>query len=115
MIGLGTLFILVAGWAWAIRNRPEKPRLLLRLLIWIIPLPYLAIQLGWIVAEVGRQPWIVYGIMRTRDAVSPVAAGEVGLTLTMFVVVYSGLGLVYFYLLRRFAIQGPQPAEVPAE
>ena len=51
---------------------------------------------------------------RTSDAASPVAAGEVGLTLTLFVVVYSALGLVYLYLLRRFAVQGPEPGPANA-
>lgn len=107
MIGLGTLFILLGAWAYIKRARPEESPLLLKLLMWVIPLPYIALQLGWIVAEVGRQPWIVYGLMRTTDAVSPVNPGEVALTLTLFVGVYLVLGIVAIYLLRRTALKGP--------
>ena len=51
----------------------EQPRFL-RVFLWLIPLPYIATEAGWVLAEVGRQPWIVYGLMRTADAASPVAA-----------------------------------------
>jgi cytochrome d ubiquinol oxidase subunit I len=62
------------------------------------------------VTEVGRQPWIVYGLMRTSDAVSPIAASQVGVTLAGFILVYSLLGAVAFYLIAKFARQGPAPA-----
>jgi cytochrome bd-type quinol oxidase subunit 1 len=65
--------------------------------------------------EVGRQPWIVYGLMRTRDAVSPIAASQVGVTLTAFILVYSLLGAVAFYLMAKFARQGPEPAPATAD
>lgn len=72
----------------------------------MIPLPYLANQLGWTIAEVGRQPWIVYGMMRTKDAASPIAASQVGISLAAFFLVYSLLGAVDFYLLWKFARLG---------
>jgi cytochrome d ubiquinol oxidase subunit I len=59
------------------------------------------------VAEVGRQPWIVYGLMKTADAVSPVAASQVGTSLVAFVLVYSLLGLAAFLLMARAARKGP--------
>ena len=65
---------------------------------------------GWTVAEVGRQPWIVYGMMRTSDAVSPVPASSVGLSLLAFIVVYTVLGVIDIYLLRKYAIKGPEAA-----
>ena len=84
--------------------------MLLRILPWAIALPYLANELGWTIAELGRQPWIVYGIMRTSDAVSIVPAGQVMATLVGFVLLYGLLGAVDFYLLFKFARKGPAPA-----
>ena len=66
MVGLGFLFLLLAFFAWRWQDSIESRDRFLRFLIWVIPLPYLAQLLGWTVAEVGRQPWIVYGIMKTR-------------------------------------------------
>lgn len=111
MVGLGFLFPLLAIWAWWRRFVPESGRFLLWLLPWCIPLPYLAIQAGWIVTELGRQPWIVHGIMRTRDAVSPLQPSQVIVSLAAFVVVYSILGIVNFTLLARFAVRGPEPLD----
>jgi cytochrome d ubiquinol oxidase subunit I len=113
MVALGGVFILVAAWAWWRRKEPEGSPRLLKALPWLIPLPYLALQLGWAVAEVGRQPWIVYGLMRTEDAASPVAASQVATTLIGFVVVYGLLGLAAFYLIFKYARRGPvgEPGE----
>jgi cytochrome d ubiquinol oxidase subunit I len=72
----------------------------------MIPLPYLANQLGWTIAEVGRQPWIVYGMMRTKDAASPLAVSQVATSLVAFILVYSLLGIVDFYLLWKYARLG---------
>jgi cytochrome d ubiquinol oxidase subunit I len=95
--------------AWFKRNNLENSPWLLRLLIVMIPLPYLAAELGWIVAEVGRQPWIVYGVMKTAEAVSPIASQQVGISLAAFIVVYTLLGLACFSLMVKFANQGPDP------
>ncbi len=107
MVGLGTLFIVLAVLAWVWRDKLQDRRWLLKVLLWSIPLPYIALQAGWIVAEVGRQPWIVYGLMRTSDAVSPVAASQVAVSLLAFIVVYTLLGVADIYLLRKYAIKGP--------
>ncbi|MCK5783099.1 MAG: cytochrome ubiquinol oxidase subunit I, partial [Desulfobacterales bacterium] len=82
--------------------------LYLKVMLFAIPLPYLAMQLGWIVAEVGRQPWIVYGIMKTKDAVSPVASIQVFTSLVAFVLIYGLLGAVGFYLIFKEAKRGPR-------
>ncbi len=110
MVGLAFVFIALSAWAVIRRHAPTDSPLLLRLLPWAIPLPYLANELGWTVAEVGRQPWIVYGIMRTSDAVSPVATSQVAISVVAFVVVYTLLGLADFYLLFKYARKGPKPA-----
>jgi len=83
-------------------------------MLYAIPLPYIALQAGWIVTEVGRQPWIVYGLMKTRDAVSPIAASQVGVSLGAFILVYSLLGAAAFYLMIRYARLGPQPLPAAA-
>lgn len=75
---------------------------------WTIPLPYLALQFGWIVAEVGRQPWIVYNVMRTSEAVSPITTGQVGFSLVALTLLYLVLGAVDITLLYKYARKGPQ-------
>jgi len=109
MVGLGFLFALVSILTWLRRNKLEQSPTLLRLLIWMIPLPYLAAAFGWVVTEVGRQPWIVYGVMKTADAVSPIATYQVAISLAAFIVVYSLLGIACFYLIIKHARRGPQP------
>ncbi|MCA1905859.1 MAG: cytochrome ubiquinol oxidase subunit I [Desulfarculus sp.] len=111
MVGLGALFILVAIWAFLKRKDPQSSPKLLKLLPWLIPLPYLALEAGWLVAEVGRQPWIVWGMMRTADAVSPVAVSQVATTLVAFILIYGLLGAAAFWLIFRNARKGPAPVK----
>jgi cytochrome d ubiquinol oxidase subunit I len=111
MVGLGTLFILIGAFAvWKRKTIQDYPWFL-KILPWLIPLPYIAIQAGWIVAEVGRQPWIVYGLMRTSDAVSPVTTGQVGVSLVALTLLYTLLGIVGFWIIIRYARKGPKPAD----
>lgn len=112
MVGLGFLFPALAAWVWIRRKTPESSPTLLRILPWVIPLPYIAIQLGWIVAEVGRQPWIVNGIMRTEDAVSAgISLGQVGFSLVLFGLIYGLLVAVDVYLLMYHGRKGPKSSE----
>jgi cytochrome d ubiquinol oxidase subunit I len=110
MVALGFLFVLLTVVGWFKRKNLENSPGYLKLMLYAIPLPYLALEAGWMVAEVGRQPWIVYGLMRTSDAVSPIAASQVWVSLAAFILVYSLLGAVAFYLIAKFAKQGPEPA-----
>ncbi len=110
MVGLGFFFAFVSLWAWVKRSEPDANPALLRLLLYSIPLPYIAIEAGWVVAEVGRQPWIVYGLMKTSDAVSTLATSQVTISLAAFVIVYTILGIIDFYLLAKYARKGPHPA-----
>ncbi len=112
MVGLGCLFPLLAifGWIWR-KKLTDHPRFL-RIMLYAIPLPYIAIEMGWMLTEVGRQPWIVYGIMKTSDAVSPIAGSQVLVTLIAFIVLYSVLGIVDFLLLARLARKGPAGVEL---
>lgn len=111
MVALGLIFIALALAATWQRKRVDISPGLLRGLIWNVPLPYISIMLGWSVAEIGRQPWIVYGLMRTSDAVSPVPASSVSFSLWGFIIVYSILGVLDIYLLRKYAIKGPDAQE----
>jgi cytochrome d ubiquinol oxidase subunit I len=100
MVGLGTLMILLAlAGLWLRRGgRIYRSRLFLRGVLLMGPSGLIALLAGWLTTEIGRQPWIIYGVMRTADAVSPVPADQVGLTLALFVVVYLlvfGAGTVY--------------------
>ncbi|MGA2107471.1 MAG: cytochrome ubiquinol oxidase subunit I [Syntrophorhabdales bacterium] len=111
MVGFGGVLLVVAIGAWFRRNRIESSPLLLKVLLWAIPLPYLVSLLGWTVAEVGRQPWIVYGLMRTTRAVSPVASSQVAISLTGFVVVYALIGIIAFWLMAQAVRKGPGAAD----
>lgn len=115
MVGLGMLFIVLGVLAWVWRNKIETKRTLLRILLYTIPLPYIAINAGWAVAEVGRQPWIIWQIMRTDQGHSlGVDATQVGITLAAVIIVYTMLGLIDFYLLRKYATKGPAKLSTPA-
>ncbi|NPB09889.1 MAG: cytochrome ubiquinol oxidase subunit I [Thermodesulfobacteria bacterium] len=109
MVGLGFLFAALSVLVFLSRDNPGRFPWLLRILPWVIPLPYLACEFGWMVAEVGRQPWIVYGLMKTYEAVSPISPLQVGISLLAFILFYTLLGLVDFYLLFKFARKGPEP------
>lgn len=104
----GAIFFLLSLWATWKRKDPGKA--LLKCLIWNIPLPYIAIMLGWCVAEIGRQPWIVYDMLRTSHAASPIPSSSVLLSIITFTIIYSVLGALDIYLLGRTAGKGPAPA-----
>ena len=107
MVGLGTLFILLTIVGWFKRNRLIESPNYLKIMLLSIPLPYIAIEIGWVLAEVGRQPWIVYGLMKTSDAASPIATSQVLFSLIAFILLYSFLGAVGFYLIVINAKKGP--------
>ncbi|MEJ2183108.1 MAG: cytochrome ubiquinol oxidase subunit I [Nitrospirota bacterium] len=111
MLGLGLLFIALTLFAFIYSRREglESRRTLLRVMLYALPLPYLASELGWIVAEMGRQPWVVYGLLRTSDGVSAsVASSQVAFSLAGFTLVYGLLGALDVYLLAKFARKGPE-------
>ncbi|MBC8214473.1 MAG: cytochrome ubiquinol oxidase subunit I [Candidatus Marinimicrobia bacterium] len=117
MVGLGTFFIaLMALATFKLKGgKLYKTNWLLKVLVWSTPLPLLAIELGWIAAEVGRQPWIVYNVMRTEDAVSTiVSSGEIIFSIVMFSLIYLLLGGAYLFFLIKEVKKGPElnPKEV---
>ena len=114
MITLGTIFILVMGWAnwqrW--RGRLESSTGLLWVLMLAFPFPYIATTLGWLTAELGRQPWLIYGLFRTNAGYSKVvSAGDTIFTLIGFVGLYFILGLLFLYLVGREIYHGPDTAD----
>ena len=112
MVGLGVLMVAAAWWGlvkWR-RGTLFASRWYLRSWIWMMPSGFIALLAGWWVAEVGRQPWVVYGLLRTADAASDVPAGSVLASLIVYVVVYVVLfGFVGWYLLQMLR-QGPVKA-----
>ncbi|MDA8433600.1 MAG: cytochrome ubiquinol oxidase subunit I [Nitrospiraceae bacterium] len=110
MIISGVLFVLLTIIAFfASRGDTLDSRTtLLTIMLYALPLPYLAAQFGWIVAEVGRQPWIVYGVLKTSDAVSKaVSPAQVWASLIGFTFLYGFLAVVDIYLLTKTAKKGP--------
>jgi cytochrome d ubiquinol oxidase subunit I len=119
MIILGVLLAVVAAAALAFRGRLLSSRPALWTLVGLIPLPYLALIAGWLVREVGRQPWAIYGVQRTGEAGSPTGAATVLTSLVLFTAVYLALAVVDYRLIAKTARQGPRdgvfgpPAEEP--
>ena len=109
MVALGSYFILVTILGLILRNKLLEYPLYLKLMMFSVPLPYLAIEFGWLLAEVGRQPWLVYGIMKTSAGVSPIDIVQVATSLVAFVLVYALLGAVGYYLIIKKAVKGPEP------
>jgi len=112
MVGLGTIFIAIMALAafllW--RDKLHESRWLLWLLMLSVPLPYIANTAGWMTAELGRQPWLIYGLMRTARGVSPmVGAGNVWFTLLGFMGMYTVLAMLWLFLIYRQIELGPEP------
>ncbi|MFC2029110.1 cytochrome ubiquinol oxidase subunit I [Chloroflexota bacterium] len=95
-----------------LRKQEDRYSWFLKLLVWMIPLPYVANSSGWLLAEVGRQPWIVQGLMLTRDGVSiVVSAGMVLVSLLAFTLMYGALLAADIFLLSKFVRKGVEPEE----
>jgi cytochrome d ubiquinol oxidase subunit I len=110
MVGIGMILFamsIIGGYLrW--RRHLFTQRWFLIALVMASPLSFIAIISGWIVTEAGRQPWVVYGVMRTAEAASPLVAANVGLTAILFTIVYAFLlaGFLWFFL--RTIVQGPE-------
>lgn len=123
MIGLGTYFVAISllGLALLRGGRIFRMRWLLWVFVFTVIGPYLANEAGWVAAEVGRQPWVVYGLLRTADAVSPNVAGDQVLgSIVLFSLVYLGLGAIWLFVMNEKIQHGPgggetHPSKVEAE
>jgi cytochrome d ubiquinol oxidase subunit I len=115
MVGLGTIFIAVTVLAafllW--RGKLYDSPAMLWILMVCVPLPYIANTAGWMTAELGRQPWLIYGLMRTAHGASPqVHAGNAWFTLIGFMGLYTVLGILWLFLVYREIEDGPESEEV---
>lgn len=109
MVAIGFLYLFIMGWAallWK-RKRLFGSRPFLWALVAIQPLGFIATEAGWIVTEVGRQPWVVYGLIRTSSAVSPIPAGNVLWSLSLFLFFFALIGASYFYYVLTTMRRGP--------
>ncbi len=109
MVGFGFLMLVLfsAALLYSLKgNFAEKPGLL-RAALWMLPLPWLSCELGWFVAEYGRQPWTIYGVLPTHMSVSTLSVGSLYGSLAGFIGFYTLLLIVEMYLMVRFAKQGP--------
>ncbi|WP_322051629.1 cytochrome ubiquinol oxidase subunit I [Paraburkholderia bannensis] len=120
MAGIGFLFMVLAFWTlYALsQSRGHLEKLLAQrklLLAWVlaIPLPYIAVECGWIVREVGRQPWVVYGLLRTEHAASAIPAGEITGSMIMFAAFFVILISSFFVFARRWLRRGPDLTLMP--
>ena len=109
MVGLGMLFlfIFVTSFYFLIRRRLSKHRWLLKLALFSIPLPWVAIETGWVVAEYGRQPWTISGVLPTHLSASTLQVGDLYFSLAGFMGFYTLLLVVELYLMFKYARLGP--------
>ena len=115
MVGAGMVMLALAawsGWLWCQRRTLAEHTWLLRALVATGPLGFVAIEAGWVVTEVGRQPWIIYGVMRTEDAVTPMPWLVV--PFVTFTVLYFFLAVIVCFLLRRQFLETPGPVTEPS-
>lgn len=117
MAGLGTIFILLMMIAaFLLKNgRLYTARPMLWILMFAFPFPYIATTAGWMSAELGRQPWLVYGLQRTSQGVSPyVQGGDIAFTTLGFIGMYFVMGVLFLYLISRELARGPVATMGPA-
>ena len=112
MVGLGLLFIFMFTFAFWISatQRFDRYRWFLRLCLYALPLPWISTELGWVVAEVGRQPWVIEGVLPTQLAASSISGLQVLGSLLGFVLFYSILAVVDAFLMHRYILMGPDEA-----
>jgi cytochrome d ubiquinol oxidase subunit I len=109
MVALGLLMLafFVLATIFSVRDDVQHQRWFLRLAPWMIPVPWIACEMGWITAEIGRQPWTVYGLLPTWMSASTHSVGYMVFSLTGFVLLYSSFIAVEMYLMVKFIRQGP--------
>lgn len=120
MVGLGTIFVAIMSLAlvllWRERLFTKKWKWCLWIVLFSAPFPYIATTAGWMTAELGRQPWLVYGIFRTSAGTSPlVHSGNALFTLIGFLGMYFLLGLLFLFLFSETVTRGPKPVDGPED
>ncbi len=109
MVAIGLIFLFVMVWGAALwqKGRLYANRRFLWTLLVVHPLGFIATELGWITTEVGRQPWLVYNLMRTADGISPIPAGNVIWSLSLFLIIFVVILASYFYYILKTLRRGP--------
>ncbi|GAB7129618.1 cytochrome ubiquinol oxidase subunit I [Silvimonas sp. JCM 19000] len=109
MVGLGFLFLFIfaASFYFLARRNLAPQRWLLRLIVWSIPLPWVAIETGWFVAEYGRQPWTISGILPTHLSASALDASQLHFSMWGLLAIYSGLFVIEMFLMLKYIRLGP--------
>jgi cytochrome d ubiquinol oxidase subunit I len=109
MVALGFAFLLMFGFAlfYSVKGNFIEKKWLLRWALWFIPMPWVAAELGWVVAEYGRQPWSIYGVLPTHLSVSNISVSNIYGSLAGFVAFYTVLLIVEMVLMTKYARQGP--------
>jgi cytochrome d ubiquinol oxidase subunit I len=113
LLGLGMLAFFVLGLLYTLRNTVQYQRRFLRFAVWMIPAPFLACEAGWLVAELGRQPWTVYGLLPTWMSASTHSVGYMVFSLVGFVAVYTVFIVIEMYLMVRAIRIGPSDGPGP--
>jgi cytochrome d ubiquinol oxidase subunit I len=115
MVALGMFFILLTGtFFWlSVRHKMDAYPWLLKVAVWSIPLPWIAAECGWIVAELGRQPWTIEGVLPTAMAVSNLGASTLLLTIAGFILIYTVLFIIEMKLMLRAIKKGPPHESAP--
>jgi cytochrome d ubiquinol oxidase subunit I len=115
MVGIGMLLILLTGTFFVLsaRRALDRHRWLLKAAVWAIPLPWIAIESGWLVAEFGRQPWVIEGVLPTAVAVSDLGVRTLLFTLAVYVLIYTALLAIEVKLLLKTIRKGPPEEHAP--
>jgi len=112
MVACGTVMMLVAAWGaalyWKNKTLPDS-EMFLRAVIFTSPLGFLAIETGWLVTEMGRQPWVIHNVMRTKDAVTPMSG--IAIPFITFSILYIFLAVIVVWLIRRQVVKSPTITE----
>lgn len=122
MIAIGTFYLLLMMWAFFLWRKGSlyENRPFLRTLLITHPLGFLAVEAGWISTEVGRQPWLVYNLLRTAEGISPIPAANVVWSLSWFVMIFGAVGSIYSFYVLKMIRTGPDlstpipPVQLPA-
>jgi cytochrome d ubiquinol oxidase subunit I len=122
MTGIGMVYLLVMIWAFFLWQKGElyDHRPFLWTLLITHPLGFLAIETGWVTTEAGRQPWLVYNLMRTAEGTSPIPAGNIIWSLSLFLIIFAAVGSIYSFYIVKMIGRGPDvsspipPVQLPA-
>lgn len=109
--GFIMLALFICAFYYSTKHKITKPRWLLKSALYGLPLPWIACEAGWFVAEYGRQPWSIAEVLPVHTSVSNLAVSDVVITLVAYSAFYTVMFIIGFYLMKKFAKKGPVPPE----